>query len=367
MYHSSTQRKFWTFANEAELMSHRRDAHRRFIQQRIDQRDCVAVRRVAQALADDLSSGTLDAMSSLEDHLHPENPRVAGEFLTLDEENELRRFYQSLLRDFCSKFTPEMPKSTIATAFAFFQRAYVNESVMHLHPKHMMITCMWIALKVDEHHVTMDQFVAHLRGDRQKAVDIIIRNEPYVMKKLHFQLLVHLPYRACEGFLIDIKTRYADRMAKVDRLRPAMDKFLETSMMSDALLLFPPSQIALAALTYAAGELQEDLSDYVERVLVGLPITKPFAESGDSEDRAEEAMEQDEAALGSQTSIHLLAIVAEIRHHVLEFGKLTVSKDRLKRIEAKLESCRDPAFNPETAEYSRRIAKLFQIDLENEV
>ena len=110
----------------------------------------------------------------------------------------------------------------------------------------------------------MDQFVSNLRGDVQKAVDIIIRNEPYVMKKLRFHLLVHLPYRACEGFLIDIKTRYADQLTgKADRLRPTMDKFLEKAMMSDALLLFPPSQIALAALMHAAEEIQEDLTGLI--------------------------------------------------------------------------------------------------------
>ena len=96
------------------------------------------------------------------------------------------------------------------------------------------------------------------------------------------------------------------------------------------------------------------------------PSRNRLPSRGDSEDRAEEAMEQDAEALGSQTSIHLLAAATEIRHHVAEFGKLTTSKDRIKRIEAKLEGCRDPAFNPETEEYARRIAKLFQIDLDKE-
>ncbi|XP_055350517.1 cyclin-H-like [Paramacrobiotus metropolitanus] len=348
MYHSSTQRKFWTFANEEELQSHRRTARRRFVQERLDRKDCSAVK----SLASDTRPHT------------PDNPAVASMFLSIEEEAELCRFYQTMLRDFCSKFKPELPRSTIATGFALFQRSYVNESVMRLHPKYMMITCMWIAVKADEYHITMEQFVAHLRGDRQKAIDIILNNEPYVMKRLHYHLMVHLPYRAMEGFLIDIKTRFGEFFKKPDRMRPGADKFLEGSMFSDTLLLWSPSQIALAALFHAAEELKEDLTDYVEKILVQKPIGKPFAESGDSMDKAEEAKEQDDAAAGSQTSIHLLAVIDAIRHHVKESAKLVPNKDRIKKIEAKLEGCRDPAFNPETEEYQKRINAMMQLQLE---
>lgn len=81
-------------------------------------------------------------------------------------------------------------------------------------------------------------------------------------------------------------------------------------------------------------------------------------------DKAEEAMEQDEAAHGSQTSIHLLAVIDEIRHHVEVSSKRTSNKDNIKKLEAKLEGCRDPAFNPDTEEYRRRIAELMQLQLE---
>lgn len=245
MYHSSTQRMFWTFANEEELQSHRKAAHRRFVQERLDHIDCTA----AKSLIAEPSATSLT----------PDSSSVIAAFLTLDDEAELCRFYQTMLRDFCSKLKPTLPRSTIATGFALFQRAYVNESAMRLHPKHMMITCMWIAIKVDEHHITMEQFVAHLRGDRQKAVDIILNNEPYVMKRLHYHLMVHVPYRAYEGFMIDIRTRFAE-LSKPDRLRGPAEKFLERAMFSDCLLLWAPSQIALAALMYAAEEMKEDLT-----------------------------------------------------------------------------------------------------------
>ena len=107
----------------------------------------------------------------------------------------------------------------------------------------------------------MEQFISHLRGDRQRAMDIILYNEPYVMQKLHFHLMVHLPYRSYEGFFIDIRARYRDRLKQSpEKLRPIIEKFLDHSMFSDALLLYSPSQIALAAIFHAAEELKEDLT-----------------------------------------------------------------------------------------------------------
>ena len=76
-------------------------------------------------------------------------------------------------------------------------------------------------------------------------------------------------------------------------------------------------------------------------------------------------MDQDEADQGAQNSIHLLAVIDEIRHHVTESAKQTVSKDQIKKLEVKLESCKDPAFNPETEEYQRRLVSLFQMEVDD--
>lgn len=49
------------------------------------------------------------------------------------------------------------------------------------------------------------QFVANIKGDREKATDIILNNELLLMEQLNFQLTVHNPFRPVEGLLIDIK------------------------------------------------------------------------------------------------------------------------------------------------------------------
>lgn len=64
---------------------------------------------------------------------------------------------------------------------------------------------MYLASKVEEFNVSISQFVANVKGDREKATDIILNNELLLMQRLQYHLTVHNPYRPVEGLLIDIK------------------------------------------------------------------------------------------------------------------------------------------------------------------
>lgn len=69
-------------------------------------------------------------------------------FLSHTEERILLRFYELQLRDFCRRFTPSMPRATIATALHYFKRFYLRNSVMDYHPKEILVTCVYLACKV---------------------------------------------------------------------------------------------------------------------------------------------------------------------------------------------------------------------------
>ena len=64
---------------------------------------------------------------------------------------------------------------------------------------------MYLACKVEEFYVPIGQFVKNLRGDREKFADAILSFELTLMGKLNYQLTVHNPFRAMEGFMIDLK------------------------------------------------------------------------------------------------------------------------------------------------------------------
>ena len=62
-----------------------------------------------------------------------------------------------------------------------------------------------MSCKVEEFNISIAQFVSNIKGDREKAAEIILNNELLLMQQLNYYLTVHNPYRPVEGLIIDIK------------------------------------------------------------------------------------------------------------------------------------------------------------------
>lgn len=107
------------------------------------------------------------------------------------------------------------------------------------------------------------------------------------MEQLNFHLAIHNPFRPVEGLLIDIKVEISSNFGRrhfflifyfqtrtnlndPERLRPGTEQFLENAFLTDAVLLYAPSQVALAAILHAASKLQENLDSYVTDTLFGV-------------------------------------------------------------------------------------------------
>lgn len=67
------------------------------------------------------------------------------------------------------------------------------------------VTSVYLACKVEEFNVSITQFVANIKGDRDKASEIILNNELLIMEQMDYHLTIHNPYRPVEGLLIDLK------------------------------------------------------------------------------------------------------------------------------------------------------------------
>lgn len=240
------------------------------------------------------------------------------------------------MREFCKRFTPAMPRAVLGTAFHYFKRFYVYNSVMDYHPKEILVTCVYLASKVEEFNVSISQFVANVKGDREKATDIILNNELLLMQRLQYHLTVHNPYRPVEGLLIDIKTRAL--LNDPERLRPAIDDFLERSYMTDVCLLFPPSQIALAAVLQSASSNRENLDSYVTGTLLGTP--------------------------GAERLPGLIDAVRNIR--MIVKASEPVNREIFAALNKKLEKCRNQENNPDSAIYKKRMQELLDDDDERE-
>jgi cyclin H len=78
---------------------------------------------------------------------------------------------------------------------------------MDYHPKEILVTAAYLACKAEEFNVTMEQFVANINGNKERATEIILNHELLLMEQLNFHITVHNPWRPVEGLIIDIKTR----------------------------------------------------------------------------------------------------------------------------------------------------------------
>ncbi|XP_040276128.1 cyclin-H [Bufo bufo] len=229
MYHNSTQRKHWTFHSEDELQRLRVQANNR----------CRArIRATGQAHLCDIFN--------LDPH----------------EELTICKYYEKKLLDFCNAFKPAMPKSVLGTACMYFKRFYLNNSVMEHHPRIIMLTCAFLACKVDEFNVSSVQFVGNLQENQENVLEQILEYELLLIQQLNFHLIVHNPYRPFEGYLIDIKTRYP-LLDNPEMLRKNADDFLHRVALTDACLLFTPSIIALTAILSSVSRAGLNMESYL--------------------------------------------------------------------------------------------------------
>lgn len=233
MFSTSTQRKFWLFSSTKELEELRQRANEDYI-----------IRRQTKG------------------------PIVNEKnFLTTKEESYYIKHNLNILYDVCKKFQPTMLKSVIGTAFQYFKRFYLTNSCMEYLPKNIAVTCFYLACKVDEFNVNINQFVSNLKGDGERAADIVLSNELLLMQKLKYHLTVHNPYRSIEGLLIDLKTRGSFESDDIEELRSHIDDYIDRVMFTDACFLFTPSQIALSSIIFGASNYNMNIEPYLADVL----------------------------------------------------------------------------------------------------
>ncbi|XP_003975085.2 cyclin-H [Takifugu rubripes] len=237
MFHNSSHKRFWIFKSEDELEHMRCKANQKF-------RNKI------------LESGKSGANESI--------------FLERNEEDVLFRYYERRMLDFCNAFKPAMPKSVVGTGIMYFRRFYLNNSIMEYHPRIIMLTCAYLSCKVDEFNVSSTQFVGNLVQEspagQERVLEQILEYELLLIQQLNFHLVVHNPYRPLEGLLIDLKTRFPT-LENPESLRKSSDDFLTQAAITDAGLLFPPSQIALAAILNSALRAGLNLESYLTECL----------------------------------------------------------------------------------------------------
>jgi len=221
---------------------------------------------------------------------------------------------------------------------------------MDYHPKEILVTAAYLATKSEEFNVTMDQFVANINGNKEKAQEIVLNHELLLMEQLNFHITVHNPWRPVEGLLIDIKTRLLPRLPvqmNVETFRPEIERFLDEAVaFTSSTLVYAPSQIALAAVIHSASKNGHNLDTYVTEVLFG---------SAPDSDEAELAKRNEKIG-------NIIEAVRNIRVMVKNIDRNT--QNDIKKLFQTLEGCRNQDNNPDSQAYKRKIQELLEDDEE---
>ncbi|MCL7041649.1 hypothetical protein MKW94_021146 [Papaver nudicaule] len=170
--------------------------------------------------------------------------------LSTEEEQLMRVFYEHKIQEACGAF--KFPRKIQATAITYFKRFYLQWSVMEHHPKHIMLACVYTACKVEENHVSAEELGKAIQQDYQS---------------LGFDLIVYAPYRCVEGFIDGMEDYCRGKNDKLHMLQETAKLVVDEAMLTDAPLLFPPGQLALAALRKAnAVHKVVDFPRYLEHI-----------------------------------------------------------------------------------------------------
>lgn len=232
--------------------------------------------------------------------------------LKTEEEHLLRAFYEFKIQDVCDAF--KFPRKIQATALIYFKRFYLQWSVMEHHPKIIMLTCIYTACKAEENHVSAEELGKGIEQDHQ----MILNNEMIVLQSIGFDLIVYAPYRSVEGYINDMEDFIQandEQFQMLKDLNKTAKMEVDKTMLTDAPLLFPPGQLALAALRRSNQVLGVlDFERYLQSLLSRQHPTHTI----------------------SELIVSLNAIDSAV-------GKLiTPSASDMKHIDRKLKSCRDP-------------------------
>jgi cyclin H len=189
--------------------------------------------------------------------------------------------------------------------------------------------------KIEEFNISIVQFVQNITSteSRDDLANMILNYELLLMERLDFHLNVHNFYRPFEGFLLDVKTRCPE-IQNVQVLRNFAMEFLDKILNTDAILLFPPSQIALTAVVYSSSKNKIDLDKYCRLILL--------------------------SQLNNDEVKHFLSIIKCINKLHKEIPVLNI--EEIKRIEGKLLNCYNLENDPRTNSFKEKTSRLLEAE-----
>jgi len=162
--------------------------------------------------------------------------------LTADEEHLLVKLYITKIAQLSSFF--KFPEEVEATAVTYLKRFYLKNTVMDWHPKNVMLTALFLATKTTNNPISLEKYTTRIP---KTAPADVLDLEFLVAQSLGFEFAVWHAHRALWGIWLDIQTLPVNSEKPPPSFYETALNHIRASRLTDAELIYTPSQIALAA------------------------------------------------------------------------------------------------------------------------
>ena len=223
-----------------------------------------------------LSSSSLKKKECVEENDEKLKMMMEKEFSfpTAKEEEIYRKRLEAKIDPLCSAFN--LPVKVTHCATTLFKRYCLSNPIVLTNLKIVMVASVYLACKVEESYVSAEQLCKVVKDiDYNK----VLNAELAVLQGVDFQLISFGAFRPLRGFRADAihtvnsdggedgSSSNNDKVVVVAKIRECYAKSqedLKKQLLTDAMFLFPPGQLALSAFLKAAKEVGcKELEEYI--------------------------------------------------------------------------------------------------------
>ncbi len=126
------------------------------------------------------------------------------ELVSMEEEKKLFSYYERMISKICVLY--HFPRKIMAISLVYFKRFYLKFSILDYEPWTLMITCVYLACKVENAYISAEELAKGVQQDARIVEKIVLGSEMNLLQGLDFDLVVHTPYAALDGFCFDLET-----------------------------------------------------------------------------------------------------------------------------------------------------------------
>lgn len=287
---------------------------------------------------------------------------TTSSYLTSTEEQSLVKFYSSKIFSLVGQNAPHFKLKrdvkVASTAALLFRRFYLSNSVMVFDPKAIMVACAFLATKVEDVTVEIQNLEEGTkRMDAHVSIDEIIKSEVQLVKGIDFDFTCYHPFKTVLAYTEDLRTflrstqgkRYVNRdWVGGEDLRPIYDeahRIVEDAVDSDVPLLAGAGKIGLAAMMLANQRLLEtgkniQMSDDAEELSKNNARTMEIDFKGYMKCRFQETHSGQDVELIWQEMTKLRDVLGTLKSGGYGCGNQSIDMVQLKVIHKKLKKCR---------------------------